>query len=267
MLVVSRGDEELLAARRPPRAALPRGRGRQLGRPPSRRTAARRSPRSRRCARRAASSCCFPQHGPLVARPLRGTSASTSSAATPTVVRDEERVRHLRAQRAAARERRRAARSSSRCTTGPALTRQCLDAILGEPPARAVRDRRRRRCLDRRHAGAAGGYGEPVRAVAPRRERRLRAPPATTARRRRAASCSCSSTTTRSRGAAGSTRWSSTPTRIPRRRWSAASCCSRTTPIQHAGVVVCQDGNPRHLYAGFPADHPAVNKSRAASRP
>lgn len=32
--------------------------------------------------------------------------------------------------------------------------------------------------------------------------------------------------------------------------------------IQHAGVAVCQDHNPRHLYAGFPADHPAVNKSR-----
>ncbi len=32
--------------------------------------------------------------------------------------------------------------------------------------------------------------------------------------------------------------------------------------VQHAGVVVCQDGNPRHIYAGFPADHPAVNNSR-----
>jgi GT2 family glycosyltransferase len=32
--------------------------------------------------------------------------------------------------------------------------------------------------------------------------------------------------------------------------------------IQHAGVVVCQDGNPRHIYAGFPRDHPAVQKSR-----
>jgi GT2 family glycosyltransferase len=32
--------------------------------------------------------------------------------------------------------------------------------------------------------------------------------------------------------------------------------------IQHAGVVVCHDLHPRHLYAGFPADHPAVNKSR-----
>ena len=33
--------------------------------------------------------------------------------------------------------------------------------------------------------------------------------------------------------------------------------------VQHAGVVICQDGRPRHLYAGFPADHPAVTKSRA----
>jgi GT2 family glycosyltransferase len=32
--------------------------------------------------------------------------------------------------------------------------------------------------------------------------------------------------------------------------------------IQHAGVVICQDRYPRHLYTGFPADHPAVSKSR-----
>ena len=32
--------------------------------------------------------------------------------------------------------------------------------------------------------------------------------------------------------------------------------------VQHAGVVICQDGYPRHIYAGFDADHPAVNKSR-----
>jgi GT2 family glycosyltransferase len=32
--------------------------------------------------------------------------------------------------------------------------------------------------------------------------------------------------------------------------------------IQHAGVVICQDRLPRHLYVGFPADHPAVSKSR-----
>lgn len=33
--------------------------------------------------------------------------------------------------------------------------------------------------------------------------------------------------------------------------------------VQHAGVAICQDRYPRHLYAGFPAAHPAVNRSRA----
>jgi GT2 family glycosyltransferase len=32
--------------------------------------------------------------------------------------------------------------------------------------------------------------------------------------------------------------------------------------VQHAGVVIRDDGNPLHLYSGFSADHPAVNKSR-----
>jgi GT2 family glycosyltransferase len=32
--------------------------------------------------------------------------------------------------------------------------------------------------------------------------------------------------------------------------------------IQHAGVVICQDRYPRHIYSGFPAGHPAVNRSR-----
>jgi GT2 family glycosyltransferase len=32
--------------------------------------------------------------------------------------------------------------------------------------------------------------------------------------------------------------------------------------IQHAGVVICQDRLPRHIYVGFPAEHPAVTKSR-----
>jgi GT2 family glycosyltransferase len=32
--------------------------------------------------------------------------------------------------------------------------------------------------------------------------------------------------------------------------------------VQHAGVVICQDRYPRHLYSGFPANHPAVNKAR-----
>jgi GT2 family glycosyltransferase len=32
--------------------------------------------------------------------------------------------------------------------------------------------------------------------------------------------------------------------------------------IQHAGIVIDQDRQPRHLYVGIPGDHPAVNKSR-----
>ena len=37
--------------------------------------------------------------------------------------------------------------------------------------------------------------------------------------------------------------------------------------IQHAGVTICQDCYPRHIYAGFPADHPAVNRSRRFQAP
>jgi GT2 family glycosyltransferase len=32
--------------------------------------------------------------------------------------------------------------------------------------------------------------------------------------------------------------------------------------VQHAGVAFGQDGYPHNLYAGFPADHPAVNRAR-----
>ncbi len=32
--------------------------------------------------------------------------------------------------------------------------------------------------------------------------------------------------------------------------------------VQHAGVVIGQDGYPHNLYAGLPADHPAVSRSR-----
>jgi GT2 family glycosyltransferase len=32
--------------------------------------------------------------------------------------------------------------------------------------------------------------------------------------------------------------------------------------IQHAGVVIASDRNPRHVYMGFPHDHPAVNRTR-----
>jgi GT2 family glycosyltransferase len=35
-----------------------------------------------------------------------------------------------------------------------------------------------------------------------------------------------------------------------------------TGSVQHAGVVIGQDGYPHNLYAGLPGEHPAVNRSR-----
>lgn len=35
-----------------------------------------------------------------------------------------------------------------------------------------------------------------------------------------------------------------------------------TGTVQHAGVVIGQDGYPHNIYAGLPGDHPAVNRTR-----
>lgn len=35
-----------------------------------------------------------------------------------------------------------------------------------------------------------------------------------------------------------------------------------TGAVQHAGVVIGQDGYPHNLYAGLPAEHPVINRSR-----
>jgi GT2 family glycosyltransferase len=50
--------------------------------------------------------------------------------------------------------------------------------------------------------------------------------------------------------------------RNPRAAVVGAKLLFPNQTVQHAGVVVCQDGLPRHIYVGFPADHPAVSKSR-----
>src|SRR5258706_4575356 len=50
--------------------------------------------------------------------------------------------------------------------------------------------------------------------------------------------------------------------KIPRAAVVGSKLLYPNQTIQHAGVVICQDRYPRHIYTGFPADHPAVSKSR-----
>ena len=51
---------------------------------------------------------------------------------------------------------------------------------------------------------------------------------------------------------------------LPRERLGAAGAklLFPNDTIQHAGVVFSKERHARHIYAGFPASHPAVNKSR-----
>lgn len=51
----------------------------------------------------------------------------------------------------------------------------------------------------------------------------------------------------------------------PRAGLVAAKLLYPNNTIQHAGMAVCQDLNPRLFYVGFPSDHPAVCKSRRLS--
>jgi GT2 family glycosyltransferase len=50
--------------------------------------------------------------------------------------------------------------------------------------------------------------------------------------------------------------------RNPRAAVIGAKLLFPNDTIQHAGVTITEDLNPRHIYSGFPADHPAVNRSR-----
>jgi len=48
----------------------------------------------------------------------------------------------------------------------------------------------------------------------------------------------------------------------PRAAVVGAKLLFQNETIQHAGMAIRNDRLPIHIYAGFPADHPAVNKSR-----
>ena len=72
---------------------------------------------------------------------------------------------------------------------------------------------------------------------------------------------SSSSTTTRSPCRAGSTPWSTTPAH-PEAGAVGSKLLYSDGTIQHAGVVINPERHAKHIYVGFPGDHPAVNKSR-----
>lgn len=142
------------------------------------------------------------------------------------------------------------------------LTRRCLDTILGEPPASpfeliVVDD-----ASDDSTADVLAAYGQSIR-VASRPSSGGFA-------------VACNEGARLARGAYLVFLNNDT---VPLRGWldalvayvenhpEAAAVGSKLLypngRVQHAGVTFCQDGNPRHLYAGFPSDHPAVNKTRA----
>ena len=123
-------------------------------------------------------------------------------------------------------------------------------------PARRLRGRRRRRRLDRfdpaaaRRSTATRSVGRRPRATAVTRQ------PATRAPRRRTARRSSSSTTTPSRRPAGWRRWPPTPSGTPSAAVVGAKLLYPTGTVQHAGVVIGQDGYPHNLYAGLPGRPP-----------
>jgi GT2 family glycosyltransferase len=49
---------------------------------------------------------------------------------------------------------------------------------------------------------------------------------------------------------------------VPEAAAVGAKLLYRDNSVQHAGIVFAQDLMPRHVYRGFPADHPAVARSR-----
>jgi GT2 family glycosyltransferase len=142
-----------------------------------------------------------------------------------------------------------------------ALTRQCIDAILGEPPEVGFEIIVVDDASTDSTPELLAGYGDAIRVVTR---------PATGGF---AAACNDGAA-----AAEGEYLVFLNNDTIPRRGWlDALVAHAERNPraavvgskllfpdetVQHAGVVICQDGNPRHIYAGFPADHPAVNKSR-----
>jgi GT2 family glycosyltransferase len=142
------------------------------------------------------------------------------------------------------------------------LTRQCVDILLAEPPTEAEREVI---VVDDASTDSTpellAAYGDAVRAI--RHEENT------------GFSTSCNDGATAARGeylvflnndTMPLEGWLEALTRYADDHQEAAVVgCKLLFPddtVQHAGVAITEDNNPRHIYAGFPADHPAVNKSR-----
>ena len=137
------------------------------------------------------------------------------------------------------------------------LTRQCLDAILAEPPATAFEiDRRRRRLDGRRRPRCSARYGDAVRVVAPRRERRLRRG----LQRRRGGRARRVPRLPQQRhdpgGRLARRARRGTPTAIPGPRSSGSKLLFPNDTVQHAGVVDLPGRAPATHLCGLPGGPP-----------
>src|SRR4051794_37230985 len=141
-------------------------------------------------------------------------------------------------------------------------TRQCLDAILALSPPRAGFEIV---VVDDGSAPATArmlaGYGRQVRVVRHERNRGF------------AASCNDGAAVARGRhlvflkdDTIPLSGWLDAlldyADARPRLAVAGSKLLSADRSIQHCGLAICADRMPRHLYVGFPAAPPAVNKSR-----
>ncbi len=141
------------------------------------------------------------------------------------------------------------------------LTRQCVDAILAQPPSVPFEVVVVDDASTDSTASLLAGYAEPVRVLT-----RADNGGFATACNEGAAEASGENLVFLNNDTIPQAGWLDALARYADEHPAAAVVGSKLLfpddSIQHAGVVVCQDANPRHIYAGFPGDHPVVNRSR-----
>lgn len=143
-----------------------------------------------------------------------------------------------------------------------ALTRRCLDALLAEPAARDAEIVVVDDGSPDDTAAVLAGYGAAIRVHA-----RERVGGFAVACNEGAALTSAPLLLLLNNDTLGEPGWLAALLADAARHPEAAAIGAKLLfpdgSVQHAGVAIGRDGLPRHLYAGFPADHPAVSRSRA----